>query len=173
MPSSDYGDRLTELGFKRITIFVRPDRADLVKATENALIADDLVDIALSINEDENGISDDRIDFFTGQTARGLPDTLDLDLEFAQLDPKSPRAKSLRAVYQMVLEAVTYKRALTVAAKQYEVAAPKDKFSAGLRYRLAFAKMYAHVRRAVTYHKLYLVTYAAEIAEEAEEAERA
>lgn len=166
MPSSDYGDRLTELGFRRITIFVAPERAELVKATENAIIADQLVEIALSITEDEGGISDNRIDFFTGQRARGLPDPLDLDLEYVKLNAKSDRAKELRKVYQMVMDALTYQREHDIAARVYDKAALRDKFAAGLRYRLAFAKMYAFTRRAVTYHRLYEVRYAEDLAAE-------
>lgn len=160
MPNSDYGDRLTELGFKRITIFVRPDRAELVKAQENAHIADDLVEIALSISEDEGGISDDRIDFFTGQRPRGLPATVDLDFQYEGIeDKKSKQAKELKAVYQMVIDAYTYIREHDTCAKIYAKAAPGEKFAAGLRYRLAFAKMYAFTRKAVTYHRLYQVKY--------------
>lgn len=160
MPNSDYGDRLTELGFKRITIFVCPERAELVKAKENAAIADQLVDIALSISEDEGGISDDRIDFFTGQRPRGMPDLIDLDLEYAGLeDKKSPRAKALKDVYQKVTDAHTYLREHDTCANIYAKAKPADKFAAGLRYRLAFAKMYAFTRRAVTYYRLYKIKH--------------
>lgn len=166
MPSSDYAERLADLGYKRITLFVRPDRAELVKAQEAALIADDLVDIATSITEDEGGISDDRIDFFTGQKARGLPNWVDLDLEYYDLDPKSDRAKALRKVYMMVQDAQTYEREHDIAARLYAAAALRDKFAAGLRYRLAFAKMYAHTRRAVTYHRLYEIQYKSQTAVE-------
>lgn len=166
MASDSYAERLERIGYQRVTVFVREDRAELLKAMAARDLANDLVEIADSVFINENGIEDDRFDFFEGQRARGAPDVHDLQIEWDGFSNKnSKQAKELASVINVLLDIGYLQRQERVARKNYETAEAAKKYDCGLHWSIISARLYAYTKKAVADYRLYLIRYNPELTE--------
>lgn len=136
----EHRERLSQLGFKQVNVWVREEDADVFTAQCAVARAQYLLDLISDVRVTRNGIEDERIDHLLNVEIKGVP-TLDHIQKFmVEHEGNRHALTELGTIHDLLYDYKVKERDAHHAQKLYETAQITEKFSAGLEWALAKAQ---------------------------------